>query len=172
MAVMEERTMKIFIKTINLLMLSCFMILAVFSCAMMETKPQPYAGFTTKTMEGGGYKILVENMRRGSMIESMRIDKDTRIYDAVFFDITMSNVGTERISAFGNQFKLITNDSTVVNATSMFKGGFSGDFSEHKSNVIYPGTKKTGTIAFALKKTSDPIKLICDSYVKLETVLP
>jgi hypothetical protein len=142
---------------------SCSLAIDELSKAL-EAEPEAYAGFTTKTKEGGGYKIVVENMRRGAITSTIRIDKDTRTYDVVLFDVEVSNIGQQQLSAFGSQFKLITDEGTVVESESMFKGGFEGDYSENKSSTLYPGTKKSGTIAFALKKTSNPKKLLFEPF--------
>ncbi len=122
--------------------------------------PVAYAGFTTKTMEGGGCRVVVSNMRRGAITQTFRISRDSATYDVILFDIEMSNIGQQQLRAHGLFFKLITDEGNVVDASSMFKGGFDGDFSENKSSELYPGTKKSGIIAFALKKSSNPKKLI------------
>jgi len=50
----------------------------------------------------------------------------------------------------------------------MFKGGFEGDFSEGKSTTLYRGTKKSGVVAFTLKKDDKPKRLM---YGELEVDL-
>ena len=107
----------------------CFLILIFSGCAWItQVTPVNYPEFTPKIMERGGYKIEVTDMKRGFIIEAIRIDQDTRVYDAIYFDIIMSNTGNDKILAYGHSFKLITDEGTIIQSNSSFKGGFDGDF--------------------------------------------
>lgn len=168
--------MKKLIKRILSLVIALFSLTAFIGCATIVGPPKvPYQGFTTKTQSTKYYKLVIKNMRRGAITTTMRIDRDTRKYDAIFFDAELYNIHPkETVMAYYVSFKLITDDGSVVDCDAYgWKGAFGGGLGEQKSNDLYPGTKKIGVIGFPLKKTSNPVKLIYDTpYGKIMFNLP
>ena len=103
-------------------------------------------------------------MDRGEYKSPMRIIGNTRLYDAVYFDVEVQNIHTDQdVLAYDTGFRLITDKGTHVDCWAAgWEGAFDGDMGEMRSNFLEPGEKKTGTIGFPLKKTSNPTNLIFD----------
>ena len=143
-----------------------FSLIILISCAAEPTKApmNSYKGFTTKTGSNEYFKVVLKNMDRGECKSRMRVIGDTRQYDAVYFDVEVQNIHTGKdMVAYDAVFRLITDEETHIDCCSIgWEGAFDGDMGEIKSNLLEPGTKKTGAIGFPLKKTSNPTKLIFD----------
>jgi hypothetical protein len=143
-----------------------FSLVILISCAAEPTKVpmDSYKGFSTKTGSNEYFKVVLKSMDRGEYKSPMRIIGNTRLYDAVYFDVEVQNIHTDKdMVAYDAVFRLITDEGTHVDCCAIgWEGAFDGDMREIKSNLLEPGTKKTGAIGFPLKKTSNPTKLIFD----------
>ncbi len=143
-----------------------FSLVILISCAADPTKApmDSYKGFTTKTGSNEYYKVVLKSMDRGEYRLLMKIGGDTRLYDAVYFDVEVQNIRTDKdVVAYEAVFRLITDEGTHVDCCATgWEGAFDGDMGEMKSNLLEPDTKKTGVIGFPLKKTRNPTKLIFD----------
>jgi hypothetical protein len=156
-------------KTILKIVLSAIILLSLvpfISCVAEPTKApmDSKKGFTTKTRSNKYFKVVLKSMDRGGCKSRMRIIEDTRLYDAVYFDVEVQNIHTDLdMVAYDAVFRLITDTGAHVDCCAIgWEGAFDGDMEEIKSNLLEPGTKKTGAIGFPIKKTSNPIKLIFD----------
>jgi len=136
------------------------------SCATEPTKAttDSYEGFATKIGSNEYFKVVLKNMDRGEHKSLMRIIGDSRLYDAVYFDVEVQNIHTNTdVIAYEAVFRLITDEGVHIDCCAIgWEGAFDGDMGEIKSNFLEPGKKKTGTIGFPLKKTSNPTNLIFD----------
>jgi hypothetical protein len=103
-------------------------------------------------------------MDRGEYKSLMKIIGDSRLYDAVYFDVEVQNIHTGKdMIAYDAVFRLITDEGTHVDCCAIgWEGAFDGNMEEIKPNILEPGSKKSGAIGFPLKKTSSPTKLIFD----------
>jgi hypothetical protein len=156
-------------KTIFKSVLSTIILLSLtvpFSYAAGPTKAPTGSckGFTTKTGSNEYFKVVLKSMDRGECKSRMRLIGDTRLYDAVYFDVEVQNIHKNMdVVAYDSVFRLVTDEKTHVDCCATgWKGAFDGNMGEMKSNLLEPGTKKTGAIGFPLKKTSKPAKLIFD----------
>ena len=156
-----KKILKIVLSTITLFSLVIFI-----SCATEPTKAptDSYKGFSTKTGSNEYFKVVLKNMDRGEYKPLMRIIGDSRLYDAVYFDVEVQNIHKNKdMIAYEDVFRLITDEGTHIDCCAIgWEGSFDGDIGETKSNLLEPGTKKNGAIGFPLKKTSNPTKLIFD----------
>ncbi len=120
--------------------------------------------FTTESKSNEYFKVVLKSMNRGEYMVKMRIGGDARFYDAIYFDVEVQNIHTDKdVVAYEAVFRLITDEGTHIDCCATgWEGAFDGDMGEMKSNLLEPDTKKTGVIGFPLKKTSNPTKLIFD----------
>ena len=150
----------------NRIILSSILVLILMGCAAGPTKTSTdsYKGFTTKTGSNEYFKVVLKRMDRAEYKSSMRIIGNTNLYDAVYFDVEVQNIHKDlEVVAYDAVFRLITDTGTHVDCCAVgWEGAFDGNTGEVKSNLLEPGTKKTGAIGFPLKKTSHPTRLIFD----------
>ncbi len=143
-----------------------FFLVIIIGCGAEPTKVPMDSdkGFTTKTGSNEYFKVVLKRMDRGECKSRMRIIGDTRLYDAVYFDVEVQNIHKDLdMVAYDAVFRLITDEGTHLDCCAIgWEGAFDGDMGEVKSNLLEPGSKKTGAIGFPLKKSSNPTKLIFD----------
>ena len=156
-----RKFLKIVLSTIALFSLVIFI-----SCATEPTKAptDSHKGFSTKTGSNEYFKVVLKNMDRGEYKSLMKIIGDSRLYDAVYFDVEVHNILPETVVvAYDAVFTLVTDEGNHIDCCAVgWKGAFDGDIGEIKSRILEPGEIKTGTIGFPLKKTSNPTKIIFD----------
>jgi hypothetical protein len=157
--------MKTILKSVLSIIIS-FSLVIFISCAAKTTNAPMGSnkGFSTKTGSNVYYKVVLKNMDRRECKSRMRVVGDTRLYDAVYFDVEVHNILPETVVvAYDAVFTLVTDEGNHIDCCAVgWKGAFDGDIGEIKSRILEPGEKKTGAIGFPLKKTSKPTKLIFD----------
>ena len=156
-----KNDLKRVLSTITLFSLAIFI-----SCATEPTKAttDSHQGFSRKMGYNDYFKVVINKMDRGEYKPLMRIIGDSGLYDAVYFDVEIQNIHKNKdMIAYSAVFRLMTDGGTHIDCCAIgWEGAFDGDIGVTKSNILEPGTKKTGAIGFPLKKTSNPTKLIFD----------
>ena len=143
------------------LIICALAVIFIMGCAGASIKP--YAGFKPKNVKKYGYELSVTKMERGAILQSIYYGRVTTKRDCIYLDVSVKNIGNKKLAAHGVSFDLITDQGEVVSATTMFRGGFDGPPDERKSSDLYPNTQKSGQMAFVLKKSQNPVRLIFDS---------
>ena len=121
-----------------------------------------YKNFTAETKSNEYYRVVLKSINRGDCKMAMRVGGDAHLYDAIYFVVEVYNIHPdESMTVYADLFRLIVDEGATIDCCGTgWKGAFDGDAEEVKTDLLDPGAKKEGLIAFPIKKCCKPTKLI------------